>query len=69
MSGRCWIARRAVSVAVVAASVSVAGCVPVEAPQAGATEAFVRAELMRVDVVRPEATPAGAPAPVSPGGR
>ncbi len=56
MSGCCWITRRAVLAAAVA--VAVAGCVPAQAPQPGATEAFVRAELMRVDVVRPEATPA-----------
>ena len=66
MSGCCWITRRAVSAAVLAAAVSVAGCVQAEAPQLGATEAFVRAELMRVDVVRPETAPAAAPAPVSP---
>lgn len=62
MSGCCWIARHAMSAAVFAAAVSVAGCVPAQAPQPGTTEAFVRAELMRVDVVQPEA----APAPASP---
>lgn len=65
MSGCCCNTRRAVPAAVFAAAVSVAGCVPADAPQSVATEAFVRAELMRVDVVRPEATPAAATAPVS----